>query len=307
MLVIVIALAIILIVIIALLFIPKKCVTYSDTKTGQKGGGCFSIWRKGYWHAYPELFGPNIVETKTFSEISGFSFEYPVFEGWEVKQTENTEQDRYIINYSRAYAVKPPAVGAILYQVIVNVDKISKPGYPAPGSPILFYPPKDAKKNSKGVFYKEYEKNLTFYLDDFAIDVKIESVTALGNGFSSNIFFKTIIDSFKFEEASERSSKIEAPKEALPVSYLNVKYTAPITINKLGYIVAFDKKTGEKIWEKKIYEQKIDPNLEEDVQWVFIMELKIENQQLIITNTNNEVYSMTILGQAIPPIIKRIK
>lgn len=62
----------IIVIVLSLLFIfgifSKKCVTYSDTKTGAKGGGCFYIWQKGYWHAYPELFGPEIVETKTLAE-----------------------------------------------------------------------------------------------------------------------------------------------------------------------------------------------------------------------------------------------
>ena len=38
-----------------------------------------------------------ITETKTFSEIPGFSFEYPVFKDWEINSIEKVNNEEYIV------------------------------------------------------------------------------------------------------------------------------------------------------------------------------------------------------------------
>ena len=43
-----------------------------------------------------------------------------------------------------------------------------------------------------------------------------------------------------------------------------------------------------------IYTVKIDPNLEEDVQWVFITELAIRDNTLFVTNEKNEHFTLDL-------------
>lgn len=93
------------------------------------------------------------------------------------------------------------------------------------------------------------------------------------------------------------------PKEPKSVSYLGIKYSAPI--DKKAHVIAFNEKTGKKLFEKRIYEETINPEMEEDVQWIFINNLKIKNNHLLIKNTNNEIYSMDLSKKDNP--VKRIK
>jgi len=82
------------------------------------------------------------------------------------------------------------------------------------------------------------------------------------------------------------------PQEVEPVIYNGVKYTA--THEKMGYVEAWDIKTGEKLWEKKDYDVKIDPHMEADVQWVFITNLSIKDGKLIVVNENGDRYEIDI-------------
>ncbi len=62
----------------------------------------------------------------------------------------------------------------------------------------------------------------------------------------------------------------------------------------MGHVVAFDNTTGKKLWEKRIYEARINPLLEKDVQDVFITNLTIKNEKLIITTEKDEYYSLDL-------------
>jgi len=82
------------------------------------------------------------------------------------------------------------------------------------------------------------------------------------------------------------------PQEVEPVIYNGIKYTA--THEKMGYVEAWDIKTGKKLWEKKVYDVKIDPYMEADVQWVFITNLSIKDGKLIVVNENGNRYEIDI-------------
>jgi len=82
------------------------------------------------------------------------------------------------------------------------------------------------------------------------------------------------------------------PQEVEPVIYNGVKYTA--THEKMGYVEAWDIKTGKKLWEKKVYDVKIDPHMEADVQWVFITNLSIKDGKLIVVNEKGDRYEIDI-------------
>lgn len=90
------------------------------------------------------------------------------------------------------------------------------------------------------------------------------------------------------------------PKEVEPVIYNGIKYTAPH--EKMGYVEAFNNTTGEKLREIKVYDVKIDPNMETDVQLIFIANLSIVNGKLIVINEAGVKDEIDIEGDATPTL-----
>ncbi len=83
-----------------------------------------------------------------------------------------------------------------------------------------------------------------------------------------------------------------SPAEVAPVYHNGIKYVA--NHEKMGYVEAWDVDSGKLIWAKKVYDVKIDPLLEADVQWVFIRSMSIEKEKLIVTNEKNEKFEIDI-------------
>ena len=75
-----------------------------------------------------------------------------------------------------------------------------------------------------------------------------------------------------------------------PVVHNGVKYSAPNTDGRRGVVEACDDQTGKMIWKAVVYTVKIDPNLEEDVQWVFITTLEVDGDSLRVTNEKGVQY-----------------
>lgn len=94
--------------------------------------------------------------------------------------------------------------------------------------------------------------------------------------------------------ASEAWAKRGAPKPVTPVVHNGVKYVAPNDNGREGKIEARDEKTSEKLWDVVIYRIKIDPNLEGDVQWVFITGLAFQENALLVTNEKNELFTLDL-------------
>jgi hypothetical protein len=81
------------------------------------------------------------------------------------------------------------------------------------------------------------------------------------------------------------SAKRIAPKPVPPIIRDGVLYSAPNDNGRIEYVSASDAKTRKKLWDIKIYEPIIDPNLEEDVQWVFITDLRLAGHFLLVQGT----------------------
>jgi hypothetical protein len=79
-----------------------------------------------------------------------------------------------------------------------------------------------------------------------------------------------------------------------PVIYEGIKYIAPNDDGFRGYIQAWDMKTKKKIWELTIFTNSIQPELEKDVQWVFIQELKLERSNMIITDERDRHFLLDL-------------
>jgi outer membrane protein assembly factor BamB len=84
-----------------------------------------------------------------------------------------------------------------------------------------------------------------------------------------------------------------APAEIAPILYNNIKIIAENSSpDNMGIVQAYDTNTNELIWSTKVYEVDMKPNIEEDTQWVFISEMKIDGDKLIVVNEKREVYTL---------------
>jgi hypothetical protein len=85
-------------------------------------------------------------------------------------------------------------------------------------------------------------------------------------------------------------AKRVAAAKVEPVVYLGVRYIAPNDDGRRAYIEAWDIRTNKKLWDLTVFTNRIDPTLEEDVQWVFIKALNIRDGALIVTSERDKIY-----------------
>ncbi len=69
-----------------------------------------------------------------------------------------------------------------------------------------------------------------------------------------------------------------------------------------AYIEARDIVSNTVIWKIKIYSIRLDPALEQDVQWVMIIEIKEKNGRLIISNEKNQFFSLDLKSMEVKKI-----
>ena len=84
-----------------------------------------------------------------------------------------------------------------------------------------------------------------------------------------------------------------------PVVYEGIRYVAPNDDGRRGYIEAWNVGTNKKLWELKLFTNSIDPKLEEDVQWVFIKALNIQDGRLVVTSERGKIYQVDVNTKAI--------
>ena len=78
------------------------------------------------------------------------------------------------------------------------------------------------------------------------------------------------------------SAKRSAPAPVPVLVSGDVVYSAPH--EAMGYVVATDAKTLKELWRVQVYTVKIDPELERDVQDVFITSLALKDGSVAVTN-----------------------
>jgi hypothetical protein len=89
-------------------------------------------------------------------------------------------------------------------------------------------------------------------------------------------------------------AKRVAPAKVEPVIYQGVRYVAPNDDGRRAYIEARDVQTNKKLWDLTIFTNRIDPTLEEDVQWVFIKTLNIRDGALVVTSERDKIYRVDL-------------
>ena len=104
--------------------------------------------------------------------------------------------------------------------------------------------------------------------------------------------------------ASDAWAKRGGPKPVAPVVRSGVKYVAPNGNGRTGRVEARNEQTGEKLWDAVIYTVKIDPNIEEDVQWVFITGLAVRDNALLVTNEKNELFTLDLKTKKVAKVTK---
>lgn len=212
---------------------------------------------------------PKNIENRTFSEIPGFSFEYPVFKEWEVKEIKRVSENEFeiFLNYPDLIDFyTPPKI------------KIKKDT-----SPMSDYFGININKNN--VYYDflpDSNSVLVFYQNKVRVTIDFSNIIE-DLSFSRKALAQKIINTFRFDLPTKQ------------ISYIGVRYVSED--NNPGMLTAYDEETNIMIWKIKIYN---------DTQAI-IEDLKIENHRLIITNSKKESYSIDTFGAAMPPIIKKIK
>ena len=94
-------------------------------------------------------------------------------------------------------------------------------------------------------------------------------------------------------------AKRVAPARVEPVVYQGIRYIAPNDDGRRAYIEAWDVQTNRKLWDLTIFTNRIDPTLEEDVQWLFIKTLNIRDGALIVTSERNKIYRVDLKTKAV--------
>jgi hypothetical protein len=88
------------------------------------------------------------------------------------------------------------------------------------------------------------------------------------------------------------SAKRIAPAKVEPVIHEGVRYFAPNDDGRRAYIEAWDVQTNRKLSDLTLFTNRIDPTLEEDVQWTFIKSLSLRNGMLFVTSEREKTYQI---------------
>jgi hypothetical protein len=94
-------------------------------------------------------------------------------------------------------------------------------------------------------------------------------------------------------------AKRAGPARVEPVIYEGVRYVAPNDNGRREYIEAWDVQSNKKLWQLTVFTNRIDPKLEEDVQWVFVDKLSVRDNTLVVTSERGETYEVDLKTKAI--------
>ena len=95
---------------------------------------------------------------------------------------------------------------------------------------------------------------------------------------------------------SESEAKRAVPSKVMPVQVGSIEYSAPHgkSQNQMGCIEARKVGSGELLWIRQVYVVKYDPDLEGDVQDVYIKSFKVKGNSLIIINERKSEYQLNL-------------
>ena len=88
------------------------------------------------------------------------------------------------------------------------------------------------------------------------------------------------------------SAKRAAPAVVAPVLARGLEFSAPH--DAMGFVVATGISSGKEMWRVRIYEVRVNPELERDVQDVFITSLAVKDGTLLIANERGEKFALDL-------------
>jgi hypothetical protein len=89
------------------------------------------------------------------------------------------------------------------------------------------------------------------------------------------------------------SAKRAVPQPVSPVVSGNVKYSAQGD-GRRGHVVASEVTTGKELWKAEIFHVDYKPDLEQDVQDVYIKELKLVSGGLVVKDEKFRCYFLDL-------------
>lgn len=66
----------------------------------------------------------------------------------------------------------------------------------------------------------------------------------------------------------------------------------------MNYVLASDS-AGKEIFRIKIFDVPIDPKMEEDVQWIFITDLKLSGNALLVRDEKDRCFAVDLTTRAV--------
>lgn len=93
--------------------------------------------------------------------------------------------------------------------------------------------------------------------------------------------------------ATDLWGKRVPPKPVSPVVHAGVTYSAAGN-GRGGYVLATESSTGKELWRVKIFTVHIKFWMEEDVQWIFITDLKLDANALLIRDEKSRCYRLDL-------------
>ncbi len=99
--------------------------------------------------------------------------------------------------------------------------------------------------------------------------------------------------------ASSAMAKRTTPMVVQSIFSKGIEYRAPLAVDKMGVVQAWDVKTGKLLWEKKIYSVRYRLLLERNVQWVFITHLKADAGIIVVTNERGKRFLLNLRSKRV--------
>ena len=91
------------------------------------------------------------------------------------------------------------------------------------------------------------------------------------------------------------------PPAVSPVIHHGVRYEQlrNLTAEGLlpgGYVTATDVGSGKRLWISRLYESKVNPNVEADVQWIFFKSMRLDDAQgvLVVEDEKGRTYRVDL-------------
>jgi len=99
------------------------------------------------------------------------------------------------------------------------------------------------------------------------------------------------------------TAKRVTPKPVDPVVANGVEYSAPLIDGRVGTVVATDVQTHKQLWSVEVFRVHLNPLREEDNQWVFITNLSLEGDSILVRNEAAHCYRVDLKTKT----VKRVK